>query len=418
VPGYRGGVRSVGLALALILLFAVACSGSEPAPDLVIGAIYPLSGPQGPGGQEELAGVQTAFQLAREDGLFGGRRVDLRIADARNPGQASAAVDRLVGQDRAPIVMGTYASTLAEPAAAQADARAAVYWETGAVSEGVTQNRRYVFRTVASGRTLGRIAVDFTGQVLIPRQRLQPGQARAVIVYVDDVYGRSVADGEAALAAEVGIPVVDRIAYDPRAFDPSALAERVATDRADYLWDVSYVDDGIAIWRQLLAHRVRLLAAVGTSSAFCMPDFGRRLGGDAVGVYAADKPDQSVNPSALTPEARALLGRAQKLYGAGHRGEAMTIPVVAGFVGAWTLLHDVLPRVKGKVTADSIRDAAYEVDLPAGSTISGGGVKFAPAGSADAGQNLRAVAVVGQWQAVGQMKVVYPQAFAMAAPRI
>jgi hypothetical protein len=96
----------------------------------------------------------------------------------------------------------------------------------------------------------------------------------------------------------------------------------------------------------------------------------------------------------------------------------MTIPVVAGFVGAWTLLHDVLPRVKGKVTADSIRDAAYEVDLPAGSTISGGGVKFAPAGSADAGQNLRAVAVVGQWQAVGQMKVVYPQAFAMAAPRI
>jgi branched-chain amino acid transport system substrate-binding protein len=411
-------MRSAGIVLVLILLFGIACSGSESAPDLVIGAIYPLSGPQGPGAREELAGVQTAFQLAREDGLFGGRRVDLRITDARNPEQARAAVDRLVAQDRAPILMGTYASTLAEPAAAQADARGAVYWETGAVSEGVTQNRRYVFRTVASGRTLGRIAVDFTAQVLIPKQGMQPGQARAVIVYVDDVYGRSVADGEAALAAEVGIPVVDRIAYDPRAFDPSALAERVATARADYLWDVSYVDDGIGIWRQLLAHRVRLLGAVGTSSAFCMPDFGRRLGADAVGVYAADKPDQSVNPSALTPDARALLGRAQKAYGAGRHGEAMTIPVVAGFVGAWTLLHDVLPRIKGKVTADSIRDAAYEVDLPAGSTISGGGVRFAPAGSADAGQNLQAVAVVGQWQAVGQMRVVYPQAFAVAAPRI
>ncbi len=53
---------------------------------------------------------------------------------------------------------------------------------------------------------------------------------------------------------------------------------------------------------------------------------------------------------------------------------------------------------------------------PQYSTISGGGVRFAPPGSPDAGQNLLAAALVGQWQAVDTMRVVYPAPFAQAAP--
>ena len=126
----------------------------------MLGAIYPLSGPQAPGGQEELAGVQTALQLAQL-----GRPVQLKIVDATTPEAASAAVDKLVTQDHVPAILGTYGSTLSAAASARAEQLKTIYWETGAVADPITAQRSYVFRTVATGSSLGRMAVTFTPSV-------------------------------------------------------------------------------------------------------------------------------------------------------------------------------------------------------------------------------------------------------------
>jgi branched-chain amino acid transport system substrate-binding protein len=139
-----------------------------------------------------------------------------------------------------------------------------------------------------------------------------------------------------------------------------------------------------------------------------MPEFGRRLGSDAIGVYAADKPDSDVSSAALSSSGRALLAKAKAAYGS----STMDISAVAGFVGGWTLFHEVLPRITGAITAESIRAAALNVDVPVGDSINGGGVKFAGGGALDEGQNTRAAAVVGQWKAVGVMRIVYPPAYA------
>jgi branched-chain amino acid transport system substrate-binding protein len=404
-------------ALTLVLV-AAACSSSGQAaggakPELVIGAIYPLTGPQAQGGKQELGGVRAALAVA---GMGGKIRLD--VVSAETPDAARAAVDRLIDRDHVSVIVGTYGSTLSEAAAARADERHVVYWETGAVADLVTQHRQYVFRTVATGMTLGTTAVTFTDQVLLPAAGLAAPAARAVVVNVDDVYGRSVADAEQKLAAQVGISVVDRIQYDPNSLDPAPLADRLAAAHPDYLWDVSYVDDGIAIWQAILQRGVHLRAAVGTSSAFCMPEFGRRLGRQAVGVYAADKPDDRVSTAALTSAARDLLRKARAAYAAEALGREMPIPGVAGFVGGWTLFHEVLPMVKVGVTPDAVRQAADQVDDPVGTSINGGGVKFAGPDQPNAGQNLRAPSVVGQWQAVNQMKTVFPAAFANGTPKL
>ncbi|MBJ7603243.1 MAG: ABC transporter substrate-binding protein [Candidatus Dormibacteraeota bacterium] len=405
-------LRFLGLLSAIVALTAACGLGTTGPGDktLLVGAVYPLSGSQGEGGRQELAGLRTALELA------GGRQVKLQVEPVQTPAGAQAAVDRLIDRSHVSIIVGTYGSTLAEAAAARADERHVIYWETGAVADLVTQHRRYVLRTVATGSSLGRIAVDFTGRVLLPAAGLQPTQARAVIVNVSDVYGRAVADGEEQLAAATGIPVVSRIQYDPNAYSSADIAQQVWASHADYLWDVSYIADGIDIWQAILARGVKLRAAVGTSSAFCMAAFGRSLGAQAVGVFAADKPDDQVNTEALSPAARELLGRAKAAYAKQQLGSEMPIPALAGFVGGWTLFHEVLPAAKGQVTPDAVRNAAYQLDEPAGTSINGGGVKFAGPGEPDAGQNLRAPAVVGQWQAVNTMRVVYPAAFARAKP--
>lgn len=398
-------MRRSTAALALLLTAALACSSPVPAKTaLVVGAVYPITGSQAKGGSEELGGLRAALALARQDGVLGSRQVQLQVIPVETPGGAAAAVDRLIDQYHAQVIAGTYGSTLAEAAAARADARHTVYWETGAVADSITQNRHWVFRTVATGMNLGQTAVQFTARVLVPAAGVSG--SRAVIVNVNDIYGRSVAAGEVAEAATAGIKVAARVEYDPRAFDPAAVARQVAAAGADWVWDVSYIDDGIAIWRQLFEQGVHMRAAVGTSSAFCMSQFGATLGAEAVGVFAADKPDGTINPAALSPAAQRLLAEARAAYG----GE-LTIPAVAGFVGGWTLFHHVLPRLPANAaSAAAVRSAALAVDEPVGSQINGGGVKF------EAGQNLRAATVVGQWQPGPVMRVVYPAGYAVARP--
>ncbi len=406
--------RVVVAALALLVVIA-ACGESQakPSNELVLGAIYPLSGSQAAGGKEELAGVKAALSLASSSGALK-VRVRLDVVDANTPQAAVAAVDHLVRDDHVPAILGTYGSTLSAAASARAEELKTVYWETGAVADPITAQRHYVFRTVATGGSLGRMAVTFTHDVLIPDYKLQA--PRVVIIRVNDIYGRSVGGGEQTLAASLGINVVDVIEYDPRVYDAPAIATRVAADHPDFLWDVSYLDDGVAIWQALLSQHVAVKAAVGTSSAFCMPEFSRRLGGGAVGVYAADKPDADISESALSPGGLALLDQARAIYARDNAGASMSIPAVAGFVGGWTLFHDVLGRMSGSATSESIRATALNVDVPVGDGINGGGVRFGAAGSLDEGQNTRAAAVVGQWQAIGVMKIVYPPAYAVGSP--
>jgi len=386
--------------VAFALGFAVACgqAQSDQSRQVVLGAIYPLSGPQAPGGKQELAGVEAALRVAHAN-------VKLQVIDATTPQAASAAVDTLVREYHVPAILGTYGSTLSAAASSRAEELKTVYWETGAVADPITAHRHYVFRTVATGSSLGRMAVTFTHDVLLPQYGL--AAPRAVVVRVNDIYGRSVGGGEQDLAQTMGINVVDVIEYDPNAYDTSVIAARLAEDRPDFLWDVSYLDDGVAIWNSVLNHHIQLKGAIGTSSAFCMPAFSQRVGQGSVGVYAADKPDGDVAMGALSPAGQALLAQAKAAYGG-----PMEIPAVAGFVGGWTFFHDVLPNVGGSTSADSIRVAALKVDVPVGDSINGGGVKFSGAGALDEGQNTRAAAVVGQWQAIGVMKVVYPPAYA------
>jgi branched-chain amino acid transport system substrate-binding protein len=397
--------------VALLILIVVACSQSQSVQshDLVLGAIYPLSGPQAAGGKAELAGVEAALQVAQARGDLK-VHVRLQVIDAITSQAASAAVDELVSTYHVPAILGTYGSTLSAAASARAEQLKTVYWETGAVADPITSQHHYVFRTVATGSSLGRMAVTFTHDVLLPG--MTATAPRAVVVRVNDIYGRSVGGGEEALAQQLRIPVVDVIEYDPNAYDPNVIAARVASDHPDFLWDVSYLDDGVAIWQALLQRGVAVKAAIGTSSAFCMPAFSERVGAGSVGVYAADKPDATISTKALSPAGMALLAQARSEYAKASGGAAMDIPAVAGFVGGWTLFHDVLANLAGPVTPDAIRAAALNVDVPVGDSINGGGVRFEGAGTLDEGQNTRSAAVIGQWQAVGEMTVVYPPAYA------
>ena len=408
--------RKVALLLASVTLLA-ACAGAaaDSAQVIRIGAVYPQSGPQAEGA-DELAGVQIAAQLVNQDGGINGRQIQIVSRNAPTAADGPAAVDHLVDQGIS-VIFGTYGSTQSLTASAEASKRGATYLETGAVADAVTgRGLPGILRTVATGSTLGRNGARWAHDFVIPGFGLTTSSARVVVLYEGDQYGSAVGYGSLDEAKALGLNVVDTIKYDAASVDYSRLAARVLGDRPDVILTAAYLQDAVAFRQAAIAEHIPLRTIVGTSSAYCRQDFGDALGQDAVGLFASDKPDENIRLDGLLPAARSLHDRAVSAYHA-RFGKLMDAPAVSGFVGAWVMLHDILPRARSLNRPD-VWKAAMALDLPQGSEINGAGVQFAPAGAPDAGQNRRAVSVIWEWVGPRQRAVVYPPAYATTQPRI
>lgn len=401
--------RAVALATAASLLGLAACE-SDPAP-LRIGAVYPLSGTQGPGGLEEFRGVQVAVELANDDGGVRGRRIELAPVDVPGADAAPGAVADLAGRG-IEVVLGSYGSTISAPAAEAASRRGLLFWETGAVGEMSGDGAgELAFRFAPTGAVLGRNAIEFVADRYAPLLGRDPSELRYAVTLVDDAYGRAVARGALDEIGARGYPLAARLPYDPRTVDMADLVAELAAAEPDVLFVSAYLEDAVAMRREMVAQGLDLLAGIGTSSSYCMPQFGAELGEEAVGLFASDKPDQSaLDPSGLTPEGRALLERAGGAY-AERFGGPMSAAALAGFSAAWALFAEVLPAADG-FTSAAVARAANAADLPEGSLPNGSGLRFGSPGSATAGANVLASSLIWQWQSAAAPSAVWPPRFA------
>lgn len=398
--------------LAVALGAAGGCT-SEKEP-LRIGAVYPLSGSQGPGGTQEFEGVELATQLVNEDGGVGGRPVELVPVDVPGADAAPGAIAHLddLGID---LVLGSYGSTISAPAAEAAANRGLLFWETGAVGEMNGDGAgELVFRVAPSGAVLGRNAIAFIADEYAPVLRVDPAGLRYAVTLVDDAYGRAVAQGALDELAARGYTLAARLPYDPHDVDMRTLVADLAASDPDVLFVSAYLEDAVAMRREIVAQGLDLLAGIGTSSSYCMPQFGADLGDEAVGLFASDKPDAAaLDPDGLTTEGRALLDRAAAAYDERFGGR-MSAAALAGFSAAWALLHEVLPAAVD-LTPAAVASAANAVDLPEGSLPNGGGLRFGEPGTGTAGANLLASSVIWQWNAPSERAVVWPPRYATSA---
>ena len=424
----RSSVRvpvPVSVAAAVLGVVAVACAGGSSSPArpsaagraLTIGALYPLSGPQGGGGQEEERGAQLAVELANSRGGVRGHLLRLDAIDVPSGGLAPDAIDQFASRGER-IVIGTHGSTISAPASVAAARDGLLLWETGAVGEtapGAAAGDHF-FRLSPMGAHLGRTAVDFVVDAVTPRLAAHR-PLRYAVTYVDDAYGRSVGLGAVDEVSRRGQVLAGSFAYQLRGFDAAALVAGVAAVHPDVLVVSAYIDDGVALRQATVASHLPLLASIGTSSSYCMPAFGQRLGPGAVGLFASDKPDGDYVPEgSLTPEARTALDWARGQYQA-RWGVAMSSHALAGFANTWALVAHVLPAA-GAFDPTSVARAAVATKLPLGSLPNGSGIDLPRPGQLDAGENRAAASVIWEWVAPGTRAVVWPPAFATQALKV
>jgi branched-chain amino acid transport system substrate-binding protein len=409
-------MKKTALVLSLALLaLGASCSSAHQDP-LVVGAVYPLSGAQGPGGIDEFRGVDLAVRMVDDAGGVRGRRIELHALDVSRGDAAPGAVDQLHSQG-VRFVLGSYGSTISQPAAYEADHDGMLYWETGAVGEMAPEGQgRLVFRVAPSGVVLGGAAISFVAKQLAPVLHRDPATLRYAVANVDDVYGTAVANGAIGEIRALHLPFAGDVPYDPHSYDAATVVRQIAALKPDVLFVSAYLQDGVALRREMVRQKLPLVANIGSSSSYCMPAFGAALGKDAVGVYASDKPDgDAINPSGLLPAARRLLARARSEYRDRYH-ETMSAAALSGFSAAWALFTDVMPKASSLTPVD-VGTAALRADVPAGGLPNGSGLRFAGPGATDAGSNVLARGVIWEWTRPDWRDVVWPPQFATAPLR-
>jgi branched-chain amino acid transport system substrate-binding protein len=451
----------LGASVASLVVGSLAVAGcATAAPPIRVGAVFPISGSAASLAGEELRGVRIAADLVNAAGGIRGRQIVLDVRDLESADQAPTVMASLKS-DGVSVVVGTYSSDLSVPASAAADAAGLVYWEAGAVADRLTgRGLPLVFRVGASGTNLGSNSASFAATQLAPRLGRPASRLRLAIVAARDDYATSVADAAARTAGAANVPIVARITYDLVLPQWPAVMQQLAAARPDVIILASHIPDGVAFRQAMIGAGLRVGALIGSTMAECDPDFAGELGQAAVGVFASDRPTGGFQPTALDPAARATYDRLAAAwasgqdaspavwsassstsssaspsaavgwsdggsYGSGNAAGGTTIsgpdtapssngPTeegISGFSAAWALFDTVLPAAGGNVTADGVAAAARSVDLPEGALPNGAGLRFST-DPATLGQNVRAAAVIWQWQAVRSYAFVWPPTYA------
>ena len=194
------------------------------------------------------------------------------------------------------------------------------------------------------------------------------------------------------------------------------MIQALAAAKPDILVLSSHIQDGIAFRRAFLAVGLQVKVFMGTTIAQCDQDFGDVLGSAAVGVFASDRPQGTSIPTCSIRRRDTLYDRFAALWKQRTGEAAPDEEGIAGFSAAWVLVGRC-PRAGRGRQRPKHRGRGASARSSSGSLPNGGGDLFSTV-AGQLGQNIRAAAVVWQWQAPRHSVVVWPPVYATGQVRL
>jgi ABC-type branched-subunit amino acid transport system substrate-binding protein len=216
-----------------------------------VGAALPMSGPLAAVGESVKAALGAYFaEVNRQGGIYG-RRFELVIADSRGDAAGTAeATRRLVEQDGVFAVVGSF-----EPSASEATNEFLRQREVPLVGP-VTLSPRlsavpnpYVFYLLPSFADQSRSLVDFINR----DEMRKAGHAalRLAVAYAENDLNQDALAGLKAEAQAYSMAIVAEQHYQSGRLAPSAMAQRLAEQKPDYIFFFGSGDEFTAVANEL-----------------------------------------------------------------------------------------------------------------------------------------------------------------------
>jgi len=408
----------------LVLSLAVAgCGGSSSGSsggatgavkEIRVGLIFPTTGSMAALGDDQSRGAKLVLDWANQNGGIDGAKIRYFQADSQSdPGVAATVAQRLIDQDQVQILIGSYASGLAQAEVPVAARNKVLLWEVGAVSPTVNPaGNKYFIRTVGTSATYAGADVDFLENYLAAKLGRSAAQVRIGIAHEDGPFGTSVAAALVDLAKAKGLTIVANEAYPETSADLTPVVLRLKKARPDVVFIAPLVSSTMLFWQAAKTQNLTMAAIIG-SAGFSSSSFLQKFGAKGVeGVYDVEPPAvENMSSANLAPDAKALLDQLKATFQS-QTGHPCLVHCGDGSGGPHILVTGGLPAAvaSGSVPGDSLRAAAAQTDMPDASTPQGFGAKFNAQGD-----NTLARSVIMQWQN-GTLNVVYPPSVAAAPP--
>ena len=310
-----------------------------------IGFNVPLTGFAAADGESALNGAKLAVKQANAAGGINGKQIELVVYDDQaSPKEALPIANRLIEKDGVKVaVSGSYSGST-RAAAGVFQAANIPYISAYAVHPDITRSGKYVFRTSFMGEVQGRAGALLIGQTMQHK--------RVVMITLKNDFGKSLAAGFKAEAANYGIEIINEYEYSIRDRQFGPIVAKVRSDQPDAIYASGYFFTAGPLVRQLRSGGVA--APVIGQEGYDGEQFIKIAGPAAEGVLITTSLDRDSTDS----EARAFITEYEKFSG-------NKVDMVSA--STHTAINVVVAalRMAGTSNPDAIRDAISKTSLKA-----------------------------------------------------
>ena len=219
------------LMIATVCLASIA--SSSIADNIKVGFNVPLTGFAAADGTSALNGAELAVEQINSAGGINGDIIELVVYDDQaSPKESVPIAQKLIESDNVvAAVSGSYSGATR--------AAAGIFQESGvpyisayAIHPDITRAGDYVFRTSFVGEVQGRAGAKLAGEML--------GLKKAVVVTLQNDFGKSLVAGFKEVSANYGIDIVGEYEYSikDRQFGP--IVSKIRADNPDVIYATGY----------------------------------------------------------------------------------------------------------------------------------------------------------------------------------
>ncbi|MDF2667877.1 MAG: hypothetical protein K0R67_183 [Paenibacillus sp.] len=236
----------------LISLLATGCSSDRGAGEarenalrkssgnVKIGAVWPFAK------QNDLfrEGLELALEEINEQGVLNGKRIDLVLEDDEASVTAGLSIAQGFADDKSvSAVIGHRSSSVTIPASLIYENAGILQLAPAATSPKLTENNtKLVFRNIPDDVQLGNSLALYAQE---------KGYKNIAIYYVDDEYGRGLANSFEDKAREAGLHIIDRVSGYKNSADVKRLTDKWAILDCDLVFMAGTTADGTAFIKEM-----------------------------------------------------------------------------------------------------------------------------------------------------------------------
>lgn len=267
---------------------------AQPAKEVVIGVLFPMSGPSAQIGIDAKHALETAVDIinnvhdidmpmAKNAGLagLGGAKVRLVFADHQgDPQKGRAEAERLITQEKVCAMVGAYHSSVTATASISCERYRTPFVVADSTSPNLTKRGlKFMFRTTAHDEMFSIAMFDFLDAMRSSGKAVK----RLALFHEDTIFGTDSSNVQRELAKARGYELVADVKY--RANSPSLTSEvqQIKSADPDVLMPSSYSTDAILLVRTMaeLGYKPRNIVAqaAGFADQSVFDAVGDKLGG-------------------------------------------------------------------------------------------------------------------------------------------